>query len=177
MTLSNTDGMLNARQVAALLNWDVYTFHKVWQDVDGVPQPANEDTDNPFWSTEQVREMMSVVKPSPRKRSVTWSDGEYLTAKVCAELHPSPIKLRSFSANLARKRSREKEGFEVEGGVPEPDRRILGHPVWAPETLREYLINRPGPGNHKTKEEGRKGYTGGRVPGTKVKSKSLKPVG
>ena len=168
MTLSNTQGLLNARQVAALLNWDVYLFHKVWQDTEGVVPPETTDPE-PLWTTAQVREMREVVKPQPRKRIVNWADNEYLTARMCGELHNPPIMLRSFFANLARKRTREQKGLTVDGGVPEPDRKILGHPVWAPETLREYLANRPGPGNHRTKAEGRNGYTGGRVPGTKVR--------
>lgn len=178
MTLSNTDGLLNYKQVAVLLHLDPYNFREKLKGIAGVPEPVAQDAEgNPLWSTAQVREMRATVPFGTANRKVNWADSEMLTAKVCAELHPSPIKLRSFFANLARKRSREKLGFEVEGGVPEPDRRVLGHPVWAPETLRDYLANRPGPGNHKTKEEGRNGYTGGRVPGTKIKRKEEVPVG
>lgn len=181
MTPSNTDGMLNPKQVAVLLNWDPYVFPKVWQDTAGVLPPAVSEP--PLWTTAQVREMRGIVTPPAgvrqRKRPpLAWSDSEMLTAQMCGELHDPPIKLRSFFANLARKRSREREGLETDGGVPEPDRRVLGHPVWMPETLRDYLANRPGPGNHKTKAEGRNGYTGGRVPGTKVRTrKTPEPVG
>jgi len=179
MTLSNTDGMLNAKQVGVLLNWDPYVFPKVWQDTPGVLTP-DEGSGHPYWTTAQVREMRGVVLPPEgvrqRKRPMlAWTDSEMLSAKICGELHDPPIKLRSFFANLARKRSRLRDGYEVEGGVPEPDRRVLGHPVWAPETLRDYLANRPGPGNHKTKAEGRNGYTGGRVPGTKVRRTRTAP--
>lgn len=170
MTTTNTDGLLDYKQTAVLLHLDHYNFREKLPALQNIPTPVAQDPEgNPLWSPAQVREMMATVPPGTATRKVNWTDSQMLTAKMCAELHPSPIKLRSFFANLARKRSREKLGFEVEGGVPEPDRRVLGHPVWAPETLRDYLKNRPGPGNHKTKEQGRSGYTGGRVPGTKVR--------
>jgi hypothetical protein len=170
MTLSNTGGLLNYKQTAVLLHLDHYNFRQQWEKTESVPQPAARDAEgNPLWTTDQVREMRAVVPRGSANRKVNWADSEYLTAKMCGELHEQPIKLRSFFANLARKRSREAKGFVVDGGVPEPDRKILGHPVWAPETLRDYLASRPGPGNHKTKAEGRNGYTGGRVPGTKIR--------
>ena len=170
MTPANTDGMLNYKQTAVLLHLDHYNFREKLGSIHGVlPPAAQEDNGDPLWTPAQVREMLATVQLGTANRKVNWSDSEMLTAKVCAELHAPPIKLRSFFANLARKRSRERDGHTVDNGVPEPDRRVLGHPVWAPETLREYLANRPGPGNHKTKEQGRNGYTGGRVPGTKVR--------
>jgi hypothetical protein len=174
MTLSNTDGLLNYKQTAVLLHLDPYNFREKWQTTPGILEPAGRYTDGePLWSTSQVREMRATVPFGTANRKIKWADSEMLTAKMCAELHPTPILLRSFFANVARRRSREKQGFEVPDGAPYPDRRILGHPVWAPETLRDYLANRPGPGNHKTKEEGRNGYTGGRVPGTKVRKKKV----
>lgn len=172
MTTHNTDGLLNYKQTAVLLHLDHYNFREKLGSIPGVPAPAELDAEgNPLWTTDQVREMLATVQIGTAHRKVNWTDSEMLTAKICAELHSPPIKLRSFFANLARKRSRERDGYTVDNGVPEPDRRVLGHPVWAPETLRDYLTNRPGPGNHKTKAEGRNGYTGGRVPGTKVRNR------
>lgn len=166
------EDLMDIRQLAVFLHLKPRTLRDTWNGREGVLPPAQTTEDGqPLWTPDQVREMIATVEKGSSKEVPVWEDADLLRTKVVAALHNPPIQLRSFSANLARKRRREEVGLPVDGGPPEPHLFLYGHPLWTPEQIRDFLENRPGPGNHKTKAEGRRGYTGGRPPGTVVKKR------
>jgi len=166
------DDLIEIKQLAVLLHLKPRTLRETWEAREHVLPPVKlAESGNPLWDPDQVREMMATVEKGTSKEVPVWEDSDLLRTKVVAALHNPPIQLRSFSANLARKRRREEAGLPVDGGPPEPHVFLLGHPLWTPDQIRDFLENRPGPGNHKTKAEGRRGYTGGRPPGTVVKKR------
>lgn len=180
MTITNwkTHQLLNARQVAALLGQNPYHEPSQWEGVE-LPQPYAE---GPLWSADQIRPLIAAHQDrvaNRRTKELKWKDSELLTTKVCAALHyPVPSKKNiqlgilpedkgvqetTFNSYVRRTIVRREEGKDSTNEAPLPVKEIMDHPLWDPREIREYLINRPGPGYHVSGDT-RRGYRGGRVP-------------
>jgi hypothetical protein len=173
-----THQLLNTRQVAALIGENPYGFDRIWEAA-GLPEPYAE---GPLWTPDQIRPVIRDRKDDPahhKAKAVKWQESELLDTKQCAALHfPIPSKKDSesgavlpdrgvqettWNSYVRRTIQRREQGKDSTNEAPLPAGEVRGHPLWSPVEIREYLINRPGPGYHVSGET-RRGYRGGRVP-------------
>lgn len=157
------EDLLNAYQLAGLLQQDPEWFHANWRTVKGVKAPR--DRANGYWTPDEVREIVASVPPGTFGVFDNWTEDELLTYKQAAAIHSPPIKPDSFAGYVRRAIKRAEQGLDVTNLPPAPEIIKLGHPLFAPDKIGHYLRNRPGPGYFKGGDE-RRGYRGGRKPGT-----------
>lgn len=155
--------MINLKQLAVLMGLRDRTLADTWQTREGILSPAEE---GPLWSEDQVREMMFSHPVGASRTPPNWSDDELLTIGQVAALHNPPIKAKTFGNYVRRTVSRQEAGHDVSRLAPLPTKTILGHPLWAPEVVRDYVHNRPGPAFFQTGDSTNR-YRGGRKPGVR----------
>jgi hypothetical protein len=153
------------KQLAVLLGLRDRTLADTWRTRPGILTPE-EDAEVPLWSAEQVREMIHTLPVGDSRTPPNWRDDELLTINQVSALHNPPIKAKTYGNYVRRTLQRQVDGHDVSKLAPLPDKVILGHPLWKPEHIRDYLHNRPGPAYFMPGDSTNR-YRGGRKPGVR----------
>lgn len=161
------EDLLSVAQIAALAN----VREKTLRDAIRAGQlPAPEESGGYRPDVIQVW-LKDRPKPVTRRQVepvvVEWADNQMLRIKQIAALHNPPISDKTVGSYLQRTRTRLAEGHDVSRILPLPDRTVFGRPLWKPETIRDYLAQRPGPTGWNTDAQR---YRGGRKKGVRPKS-------
>lgn len=162
------EDLLNLRQVSVLLRRRLEAVKESIEKNGTIEHVTIPQAVNGLWTPDEVREIFWNVPQGTATRTYAWSDEEMLRPKQIAALHNPPITPRTFSFYARRADLRREQGLPTTGLCPSSDRIVFKHPLWAPETIRDYLLSRPGPGYHVSGDE-RRGYRGGRKPGVRPK--------
>jgi hypothetical protein len=155
--------LLSTRQVAILLGYDPVSFAD--QEFEWMPEP--EEGTNLY----RPEDFGKLIKESTanEKASVRIQSDELLVIKQIAAMHSPPVAPNTFDFYFRLAKKRADKGLQSTNPAPQPDEYLAGRPVWHPAPVRDYLRNRPGPGNHITGTK-RHAYRGGRVPYSKLAS-------